>query len=201
MSYSGNINRHGYYLSPNTGRTQLIQKAPQQQYVNVETPSDFRIIRKYFSSIAPCNESGGSGYIYTANISGAVRNLIGVRFLSLQLDFTPAGTIQSENTGFVFLQGGLQAREAHSETASGQKYTAKFPFPSCVSPEEPSRQYEYTWQQNYFQSVEHSTSIDKIQVNILKEDSTNGELVPMTNVIYSNLELELYLAINTKQTY
>jgi hypothetical protein len=201
MSYSENINRHGYYLGPSTGRTQIIRNAPQQQFVNVETANDFRIIRKFFSSIAPCNESGALGYTYIANITGAVRNVIGVRFLSLQLDFTPEGTLQSENTGFVFLQGGLQAREAYSETASGQKYTAKFSFPSCVSPEEPSRQYEYTWPQNYFQSVEHATSIDKIQVNILKENSTNGELVPMTNVIYSNLELELYLAINSKQTY
>ena len=201
MSYSGNINRHGFYLSPSTGRTQIIKKAPQQQFVNVEDPNGIRIIRKYFSSIAPCNETGALGYTYIANISGAVRYLIGVRFLSLQLDFTPLGTIQSENTGFVFLQGGLQAREAYMETASGQKYTSKFPFPSCVSPEEPSRQYCYNWPENYFQPVEHATSIDKIQVNILKEDSTDGELVPMTNVIYSNLELELYLGLNSKQTY
>lgn len=199
MSYSGNINRHGYYLSPSSGRTQLIQNAPQQQIVNVENTNEVRIIRKYFSSIAPCNESGSLGYIYIANISGAVRNLIGVRFLSLQLNFTP--TLQNENTGFVFLQGGLQSREAYMETASGQKYTAKFPFPSCVSPEEPSRQFCFNWQENYFQPVEHATSINKIQVSILKEDATNGELVPMTNVSYSNLELELYLGINSKQTY
>ncbi len=196
-----NTNRHGYYLTPSTGRTQLIRNAPQQQFVNVESSNDVRIIRKYFSSIAPCNETGAVGYLYNANISGAVRNLIGVRFLSLQLNFTPIGTLQSENTGFVFLQGGLQTREAYMETASGQKYTAKFPFPSCVSPEEPSRNFCYNWQENYFQPVKHTTSIDKIQVNILKEDSVTGELVPMTNVNYSNLELELYLGLNTKQTY
>ena len=52
MSYSGNINRHGYYLGPSTGRTQLIRNAPQQQLVNTEVPTEIRNIRKYFLAAA-----------------------------------------------------------------------------------------------------------------------------------------------------
>ena len=143
------------------------------------------------------------GYLYNANIASTLRNLIAIRFLSLQIGFLPLGVPPNENTGFVFLEGGLEVREGfgYSETASGQKYTAKFPYLACVSPEHLSTQFEYTWPQNYIQNVENSKSIDKIKVHILKEDSTSGELIPMTNVNYSNLELELYLAINSKQTY
>lgn len=201
MSSTGQINRHGFYLAPSSGRSRIIQNAPSQQFVNTGTSVDTRIIRKYFSSISPCNEVGALGYLYTSPISGAVRNLIAIRFLTVQMDFSPTGTLLSENTAFILLEGGIQARETSQQTASGEYYTAKFIFPSCVSPEEPSRQFEYRFPENYFQAVEHSTSIDKIKISILKEDSTSGHLVPMTNVNYSNLELELYLGLSQFQTY
>ena len=71
-----NTNRHGYYLTPSTGRTQLIRNAPQQQFVNVESSNDVRIIRKYFSSIAPCNETGAVGYLRRTTINREGENEI-----------------------------------------------------------------------------------------------------------------------------
>lgn len=201
MSSSGNINRQGYYLAPSTGRTRIIQQPPSQQFVNTSASVDTRVIRKYFSSVSPGNETGALGYLYTANITSAVRKLIAVRFLTLQIDFVPSGVSPSENAGFVLLQGGLESTETEQLTSSGERYSAKFIFPSCVSPELPSTQFEYRFPENYFQAVEHGSSIDQIKVNILKEDSTTGILVPMTNVTYSNLELELYLGLNQFQTY
>lgn len=201
MSNTGEINRHGYFLSPASGRSRIVQNAPTQQFVNTTGPDTTRIIRKYFSSNSPSNQSGATGYLYTSNISGAVRNVIAIRFLTVQLNFTPIVTATSENTGFVLLEGGLQQRATTSqETANGEYYTAKFTYPSCVSPTA-DLQFEYRFPENYFQEVGHNTSIDQLKISILKEDSTTGNLTAMTSVNYSNLELELYLGLRKFQTY
>jgi len=191
--------QHGYYLPPSTGRTQLVNQQLNQQFVNTEPANSSRTVRKFFSSLGPNNETGGNGYLYTANIAGAIRNLIAVRFLSIQVDFQPDNTTPSKNTGFVLLEGGLVARESYMETASGAKYSAKFSFPSFTAVGT-SEQFEYTFPMEYYQPVLHSTSIDQVTVKILEEDTT-GELVPMTSITYSNLELELTLGLNKKQSY
>lgn len=191
-----------YYIPPSIGKTQIVRNNPSQQYVNTGPLPDTRVIRKYFSSISPCNKAGSLGYLYTANLSETLRKIASIRFLTMQISFTPLGVSPVENTGFIVLEGDLEYRETDVQTtSSGQKYSAKFVYPVCVSPEQASTQFEYTFPENYYQNVEVGSSLNRLKVKILKEDSTTGELIPMTNVLYSNLELELHLALSSFQTY
>lgn len=193
-----------YFIPPSIGKTQIVRNSPSQQYVNTSPLVDVRKIRKFFSSINPCNEVGSLGYFYIANMSEAIRKIISLRFLTITISFVPRGVVPAENTGFIVLESDVDFSDTNVQTtSSGQKYSAKFVYPVCVSPEQATTEFEYTFPENYYQNIELAigSSINRLKVKILKEDSTTGELVPMTNVLYSNLELEFHLALSAFQSY
>ena len=188
-----------YFLPPSIGKTQIVRNIPTASVVNTGDVSVHRIEPVYFSSVNPCNNDGATGSNFVANLSTPLRGVVGIKFLSVQLDYLPDQRATPNQTAFLWLDKfPREGEDVYHETSGGVRYSSKFPLPSTRMCNR-RLQYEYTFPDNYYLNMNQiSQTVQKIHFRVLFEDSVSGvvQQFPAANVAVCSVELGFVIQQN-----
>ena len=188
-----------FFLPPSIGKTQIVRNIPRPAVVDTGSVGVHRVEPVYFSSVSPSNNDGATGTNFTANLATPLRGVVGVKFLSVQLDYLPIQRTPPNQTAFVFLNKfPREGENSFHETSGGDKYSSKFPLPSSRLCDR-RIQYEYTFTENYYLNMNQiSQTIQKINFQMLYEDSITGTVQEFAsaNLGVSSVELAFVIQEN-----
>lgn len=181
-----------YFLPPSIGKTQIVRNIPRPAIVNTGDFGIHRVVTVYFSSKNPCNNSGATDSNFVSNLASPIRNVVAVKFISVQLDYLPEMKSIPNQTAFIWLFNfPREGEDVYHETADGVRYSSRFPLPSTRMCDRRIH-YEYVFQDDYcLDTSQKAQTVQKLHFKILFEDSTTGVIseIPASKLSLCDVEL------------